>query len=69
MPTNRIIITSVIKKIFNTSGFIQDFRMGRFLSENDKIANSSHESNFSDRASWTRAQIEIVNIFFLTLKK
>jgi len=40
MPTNRIIITSVIKKIFNTSGFIQDFRMVRFLSENDKPVNS-----------------------------
>ncbi len=61
MPKNRIAVISVIKRIFKKSRLVQDFRMVRFLSENDKIANSSHESNFSDRASWTLAQNEIVN--------
>ena len=69
MPKNRIAVISVIKRIFKKSRLIQDFRMVRFLSENDKIANSSQESDLSDRASWSRAQIEIVKVFFSTLKK
>jgi hypothetical protein len=69
MPKNRIAVTSVIKRIFKKSGFIQDSRMVRFLSENDKIENSEQESGLSDRASWTGAQNEVLKIFFSTLKK
>ena len=69
MPKNRIAVINVIKRIFKKSRLIQDFRMVRFLSENDKIANSSQESDLSDRASWSRAKNEIVKVFFSTLKK
>jgi hypothetical protein len=69
MPTKRIAVVSVIKRIFKKSGFIQDFQMVRFLSGNDKIESSAPESGFRDRPSWTRAQNEVVRIFFLTLKK
>jgi hypothetical protein len=68
MPKNRIAVVSVIKRIFKKSLLIQDFRMVRFLSENDKIENS-RKKVVSDRASWTRAQNEIVKVFFLTLRK
>jgi hypothetical protein len=68
MPKNRIAVISVIKRIFKKSCLAQDFRMVRFLSENDKIENS-RKKVVTDPASLTRGQNEVVKIFFLTLKK
>ena len=68
MPKNRIAEIIVIKRIFEKSGFIQDFRMVKFLSGNDKIENTAQESDLSDRASWTQAKNEAMKIFLLTSK-
>jgi hypothetical protein len=71
MPKNRIAVISVIKRIFKKSGFIQDFRMVRFLSENDKIENPELESGYRDQAHgpWYEPQIELVYIVFKSTTK
>ena len=40
MPKIRIVEAIEIERIFKESGFTQDFRMERFLSENDEFVNS-----------------------------
>ena len=46
MPKNRVAVVTEIKRIFKKSGFVQDFRMGRFLSEDGKIQITSELANW-----------------------